>query len=205
MTIWFPWKRVAIGRRCVLFTLLLAFPVVGGLLWHLPTRRRHLRRLLYLFWPAPKYNTYKSAVEEDRYWAAAECYGRRLQRSDARFSGPTAEKQSRIPVVSSYTPALLPWYRQRRKKKSPEYYLSLRALCKWHRMVFPGPWHPSVSQAARMRESFAPEDRREIHRISRMLPDELVFGRTARWKPKYRAIWRKWLKKDRQVFVVFRS
>ncbi|KAJ6506398.1 hypothetical protein C8R47DRAFT_967378, partial [Mycena vitilis] len=151
----------------------------------------------------PKYNRYKNALEEDQYWAAAERYGHRLQRSDARFRGQTAEKQSRIPVVSSYTPALLPWHRQKRKKKSPEYYLSIRALCKWHRMVFPGPWHPSVSQAIRMRESFGPEDRREIHRISRMLPDELVSGRTARWQPKYQVIWKRWLKQDHQGFVVF--
>ncbi|KAJ7342605.1 hypothetical protein DFH08DRAFT_874601 [Mycena albidolilacea] len=162
---------------------------------------RFLRRLLVSLWPARKY----SPLQEDQYWAAAELYGRRLRSSDARFRGTRTAIENRIPVVTSYTPALLPWYRQRRRREAPEYYLSLRAVCKWHRMVFPGPWHPSVSQACRLRESFSPEDRREIHRISRMLPDELVFGKAAKWRPKYRNIWRKWLRRDRDVFVVFRG
>ncbi|KAJ6544320.1 hypothetical protein B0H19DRAFT_1034714 [Mycena capillaripes] len=154
------------------------------------------------FWPARKYSTYRSALQEDQYWAAAELYGRRLRSSDVRFGRARAVNEGRIPVVTSYTPALLPWYRQRRRKKSSEYYLSLRALCKWHRMVFAGQWHPSVSEASRMRESFSPDDRREIHRISRMLPDKSVFGRTAKWRPKYRDIWRKWLA-NREMDVVF--
>ncbi|KAJ7815987.1 hypothetical protein B0H14DRAFT_2374925 [Mycena olivaceomarginata] len=157
---------------------------------------RFLRRLLVSLWPARKYSPYGSPLQEDQYWAAAELYGRRLRSSD---------RANRIPVITSYTPALLPWYRQRRRRKAPEYYLSLRAVCKWHRMVFPGPWHPSVSQACRLRESFSPEDRREIHRISRMLPDELVFGKAAKWRPKYRNIWRKWLGRDRDAYVVFRG
>ncbi|KAJ7235292.1 hypothetical protein B0H12DRAFT_999837, partial [Mycena haematopus] len=148
-----------------------------------------------------KYSTYGSAWEEDQYWAAAELYGRRLRSSDARFGRATRAIEEHIPVVTSYVPALLPWYRQRGRKKSSEYHLSVRAFCKWHRMVFPGPWHPKVAQALRLRENFSPDDKREIHRISRMLPDELVFGMTAKWKPKYRNIWRKWLTREREPEV----
>ncbi|KAF8173883.1 hypothetical protein K438DRAFT_1940137 [Mycena galopus ATCC 62051] len=210
------WKRFIFGKRIVFVAvLLISTPVAARFLWHI--RPRALRRLLELLWPTRKYSTYGSALQEDQYWAAAELYGRRLRSSDARFGRLGRGKiENGIPVVTSYMPALLPWYRQRRRNKTPEYYLSLRAVCKWHRMVFPGPffgwylkakqkqWHPSVSQAFRLRESFSPEDKREIHRISRMLPDELVFGKMAKWKPKYRTIWRKWLaNKDREVYVVF--
>ncbi|KAJ7165644.1 hypothetical protein C8R43DRAFT_878323 [Mycena crocata] len=165
--------------------------------------KRALHSLL-LLWSAPKYKTYKNAREEDRYWAAAELYGRCLQCSDVRFAELKRVGGQQIPVVTSYAPALLPC-RQRRHRKCTEYHLSVRALCKWHRMVFPGPRHPSVSQASRLRERFSLEDRREIHRISRMIPDEKVFGgRERKWTPKYRDIWRKWLERDsREVNVVF--
>jgi len=37
-----------------------------------------------------------------------------------------------------------------------------------------------------------------------MVPDEQVFGKTARrWKPKYRDIWRKWLARDDRGMHVF--
>ncbi|KAJ6473157.1 hypothetical protein C8R45DRAFT_1012429 [Mycena sanguinolenta] len=194
------WKRLIFEKRILFAGVLLLSPVLVGFLWHLSPGI--LRRLQKPLWPRKKYSTYRSALEEDQYWAAAELYGRRLRSSDARLRGRGAS-EVRIPVVTSYVPALLPWYRQRRRKKSPDYYLSLRTLCKWHRMVFPGPWHPNIAQAVKMRASFSGDDKREIHRISRMLPDGLVFGKTAKWKPKYRNIWRKWLRKEREVNVVF--
>ncbi|KAJ7196983.1 hypothetical protein GGX14DRAFT_526491 [Mycena pura] len=202
MLIWILCKKFIARKGVVLATLLLVSPIIG-LLWQ--ARPRHtLGRLLDLLWPARSYTTYRTTQEVDRYWAAAEVYGRRLRSSDARFGGRRPEKASHIPAVTSYTPALLPYYRQRKRKKTTEYRLSLRAICKWHRMVFRGPWHPSIPQASRMRERFSAEDRGEIHRISRMIPDEMVFGREARkWKPKYRDIWRKWLARDHREFSVF--
>lgn len=154
MPTWIPWKvnvlletqsplmnrspqRFIFEKRILLVTLLLIPPIIGGFLWQM--KPSNLRRLLNSLLPAPKYDTYRSALQEEQYWAAAELYGRRLRSSDARFGGARAANEDRIPVVTSYVPALLPWYRQRRRKKSREYYLSLRALCKWHRMVFSGP------------------------------------------------------------------
>ncbi|KAJ7499870.1 hypothetical protein FB451DRAFT_1014815 [Mycena latifolia] len=155
-------------------------------------------------WSGRRHKTYRNALEEDRYWAAAEQHGRRLRSSDARFAGSAAIHKLGVPVVTSYSPALLPYYRQGGRKASPRYHLSLRALCKWHRMVFPGPRHPTITEASRLRSRFSPEDLREIHRISRMVPDEKVFGRApARWKPKYRDIWREWLEKDRGIHIFF--
>ncbi|KAJ6579629.1 hypothetical protein DFH09DRAFT_913132 [Mycena vulgaris] len=167
--------------------------------------RRTVCLLLDSLWPARKYRTYRNSLEEDEYWVAAELHGRRLRSSDARFAGSGAIHKLGIPVVTSYAPALLPYYRQGVRQTSPQYHLSLRALCKWHHMVFPGPLHPTVAQASRLRDKFSAEDLREIHRISRMVPDEKVFGRkSARWKPKYRDIWRKWLAgDDRGLHILF--
>ncbi|KAJ7476853.1 hypothetical protein B0H11DRAFT_1917279 [Mycena galericulata] len=205
MPICICWKRLPSGK--LLFaTLLLISPIAGRFLWN--KRLRHTLRLcLEFFLPSRKYDTYPNALEEAKYWAAAELHGRRLRSSDARFAGPKRAEEWRIPVVTSYTPALLPYYRQRRqsgRKQCPEYHLSVRAVCKWHRMVFRGPWHPTVAQASLMRQAFTNQDRREIHRISRMVPDEKVFGRRGGWRPKYHDIWMKWLARDdRPMLVVF--
>ncbi|KAJ7650984.1 hypothetical protein FB45DRAFT_889267 [Roridomyces roridus] len=183
--------RLAVGA------LLVASPLVLRFLWP---------RMRALIWPPKKYSTYPSALEEQRYWKAAKRHGLRLRSSDARYAGarPALAHVTDIPVVTSYAPALLPLYRQRCQKWSPKYHLSVRTLCKWHRMVFPGPWHPSAAEASRMRRAFGFEDQREIHRISRMLPDEKVFGREAKWRPRYREIWRKWLaRNDREMVIVF--
>ncbi|KAJ7683533.1 hypothetical protein B0H17DRAFT_1137661 [Mycena rosella] len=64
-----------------------------------------------------KYKTYGNSVEEDQYWAAAELHGRRLRSSDARFAGSKAIHRSGVPVVTSYSPALLPYYRQGARKR----------------------------------------------------------------------------------------
>ncbi|KAJ7071724.1 hypothetical protein B0H15DRAFT_870340 [Mycena belliarum] len=187
--------RVFTFKRLVFASLLLISPMIWRLLWR--NRPAALR-------PDRRYQKYNNADEEDRYWETAELHGRRLRSSDARFAGSECIRKKGFPVVTSYSPALLPYYRQGSKKVPRRYHLSLRSLCKWHRMVFPGPWHPTVSEASRLREKFSAEDLREIHRISRMVPDGKVFGRSAqRWKPKYREIWRKWLEGDRGVQLFF--
>ncbi|KAK7053737.1 hypothetical protein R3P38DRAFT_2601476 [Favolaschia claudopus] len=182
---------------------LLASPVLAGILWKLGAKAVH--RWRELCWQRRRYRTYRNTLEEDQYWVAAQKYGRLIRMSDARFVGTKGGRKYCLPLISSYTPALLPWYRQGRRKALSGYHLSLRALCKWHRMTFPGPWHPNISQASRIRQSFSPADLREVHRISRMEPDEAVFGKKARWKPKYRKIWRKWLASEREPSVVFQK
>nr|GAT51715.1 predicted protein [Mycena chlorophos] len=143
-------------------------------------------------------NTYRTREEQDAYWTAAERFGCRLRSSDAR--------RCLAPNFAPYIPALLPVYRKRIRTKNggSEYHLPLRTICKWHRMVFEGPWHPTIPQAARMREHLSIAAKREIHRIARMLPDERVFGvRAQGWTPRYRRIWRKWLEKSRDELGVF--
>ncbi|KAJ7039404.1 hypothetical protein C8F04DRAFT_996952 [Mycena alexandri] len=202
MPIWLSWKRVIFEKRGAYVSLLFIPPAIAAFIWL--RRSRHLCRFLKSLWPAKTYKTYRSALQEDQYWTTATMYGHRLQRSDARFSGSKGATESAIQVVTFYIPALLPRYRQKERKAMPEYFLSLRSLCKWHRMVFPGPGHPNISQASKLREGFSLEDRQEIHRISRMRSDELVFGAKAgKWKPKYRIIWRKWLtREDRKLCAI---
>ncbi|KAJ7174604.1 hypothetical protein C8R46DRAFT_1081385 [Mycena filopes] len=217
MPTWLAWNLRAIifPKRGVFRVSLLFIPLaIGGTTFFWLRRpafwlgrpARRLRRLLRVLCPASRrYRTYSTALEEDRYWKSATMYRRRLQRSDARFQGSGTAESPRIPVLlTSYMPALLPRYRENRRRAVDNYYLPLRALCKWHRMVFPGPRHPSISQAAMLRDGFSAGDRREIRRISRMLPDEEVFGAKARWRPKYRRIWREWLAREgRRGEVVF--
>ncbi|PBK72171.1 hypothetical protein ARMSODRAFT_953862 [Armillaria solidipes] len=63
-------------------------------------------------------------------------------------------------------------------------------------MVFPESLHhPTLSQAHRLKTCFSSLDRREMHRISRMLSDEVVFGTHRRWSSEYRTMWRLWMKK----------
>ncbi|KAJ7740584.1 hypothetical protein B0H16DRAFT_1324335 [Mycena metata] len=195
-------QRLIFERRGVFISLLFLPPTIAAFVCL--RRSTHLCRFWKSLWPAKKYKTYRSALQEDQYWSIATMYGRRLQRSDARFRGSRGPIEGRIPVVTSYVPALLPIYRRKERKAASEYFLSLRALCKWHRMVFPGSRHPNISQASKLREGFSPEDRQEIHRISRMCSDERVFGTKAKWEPKYMEIWRKWLMRDdRKLEVVF--
>ncbi|KAJ7166039.1 hypothetical protein C8R46DRAFT_1096935 [Mycena filopes] len=205
-------RAIIFPKRGVFRVSLLFIPLaIGGttFFW-LGKPSRRLRRFLRALCSASRrYRTYSTALEKDRYWKSATMYRRRLQRSDARFRGSGTAEPPTIPVLlTSYTPALLPRYREKESgsatSRESNYYLPLRALCKWHRMVFPGPRHPSISQAAMLRESFSAGDRREIRRISRMLPDEEVFGLKARWRPKYREIWREWLAREgRSAEVVF--
>ncbi|KAJ7775692.1 hypothetical protein DFH07DRAFT_799435 [Mycena maculata] len=201
------WRRLTAGKL-VFAVLVVISPIAARFLW-MKGPRHVLRPFLKFLRPSKKYRTYLNALEEAQYWAAAELHGRRLRSSDARFAGSRGGEKAHIPVITSYTPALLPYYRQVQRSGRnliPEYYLSLRSLCKWHRMVFPGPWHPTVAQASRMRQAFSVADLQEIHRISQMVPDEKVFGEKARWKPKYHGIWMGWLARDeRRMHVVFEA
>ncbi|KDR71071.1 hypothetical protein GALMADRAFT_803744 [Galerina marginata CBS 339.88] len=144
---------------------------------------------------------------EEKYWKRAERGQRELERSDARYidsSGiPVLDRTPQLPpLVMYYTPALPPTKQERLKKQKP-YYLSARSYCKWHRMVFPGSDHPTISQASRLRKMHDPEELRKIHRISRMIPDDQVFRpRNAEpipWSPRYQRKWLKWRVKRREV------
>ncbi|KAJ6615466.1 hypothetical protein B0H10DRAFT_2040593 [Mycena sp. CBHHK59/15] len=141
MPSWLSSKCFPLQRRTpvLLVTFVTVLVVAPIIVQNLPKSRarRDIYRWLRDVWRGRKHDIYQDALEEARYWAAAERYGRRLRTSDARFAGRRIE-QPKIPAVTYYTPALLPWYRQR-KPRSPEYFLSTRAFCKWHRMVFPGP------------------------------------------------------------------
>ncbi|KAJ7213255.1 hypothetical protein C8J57DRAFT_1397744 [Mycena rebaudengoi] len=178
---WISLKRITIDRR----GLLAAFIFISSIF--------------------KKYDTYRDLEQEARYWAAAEAHGKRLRPSDAKFAGSRGIRQPETPLVTYYTPAILPYYREGRRKFTPEYHLSLRAIFRWHRMVFRGPLHPTVSQAFQLRKSLSSEDRRELHRISRMLPDEKVFGPNASpWNPKYHKMWQEWLsRRDRGLVFAY--
>ncbi|GLB33146.1 hypothetical protein LshimejAT787_0100310 [Lyophyllum shimeji] len=149
---------------------------------------------------------YASPAEEERYWARAIQGQIWLSSSNARVKAD-AKLVTKIPLITSYTPALLPPYRVPRARNTAhdkEYYLSARTFCKWHRMVFPGPVYPTLQQASKLRQNFSNCERREMFRISRMLSDEVVFGRRYQWTPKYRDLWRKWRSERRpDVIVVF--
>ncbi|KAJ7066473.1 hypothetical protein C8F01DRAFT_1123402 [Mycena amicta] len=201
MLIWTFCRKIAANKNItVVMFLLFASPII---LWR-ATRANAARRVLGSLCRRRRYHTFRTPADEDAYWTAAETHRRYLRCSDARFVGSKKQPPG-ISAVTSYVPALLPSYRQRVKKVSSNYGLSLRTICKWHRMVFAGPWHPTISEASRMRERFSVQDRQEIHRISRMLPDEMVFGAKAKkWSRKYRDMWRKWLAStDSEVSIFF--
>lgn len=65
--------------------------------------------------------------------------------------------------------------------------------------------HPALKEAAKQIQYFSSRDRREIHRISRLVSDEEVFGDGARrWTPRYATMWKRWLEtKGPDVAVVF--
>ncbi|KAF8075730.1 hypothetical protein FPV67DRAFT_1776415 [Lyophyllum atratum] len=167
---------------------------------HLLCTRRFLSRTLR----RDDNTRYASPEEEQRYWASAIPAQRWLDSTSARARAH-AKLIKEIPLITSYTPALLPLYREPRGKvEEGEYYLSARAFCKWHRMVFPGPVHPTLQQAAKLRRNFSNRERREMFRISRMLADEVVFRRKYHWTPKYRDLWRRWrAEMEEEVVVVF--
>ncbi|KAK0455693.1 uncharacterized protein EV420DRAFT_1644473 [Desarmillaria tabescens] len=92
-----------------------------------------------------------------------------------------------------------------KETEATEYYLPSKAFCKWHRMVFPeSPNHPTLSQARTLKKYFSSLDRREMHRISRLLSDEEVFGTYKRWSSEYRTMWKLWIeRKGTDLAIVF--
>ncbi|TFK45504.1 hypothetical protein OE88DRAFT_1213597 [Heliocybe sulcata] len=149
------------------------------------------------------YSKYRDIHEEARYWRSA----RRLQR---HLGNSNSLALSTIPVVLYYTPPLPPPSHGTATKdpETTESPLSPKSFCKWHRMVFKGPLHPTLKQAKSQIKNYSSRDRRMIYRISRMLSDEEVFGscgRRTRWSPEYQEMWRVWLeRKGPDVAIVFR-
>ncbi|ETW84666.1 hypothetical protein HETIRDRAFT_425924 [Heterobasidion irregulare TC 32-1] len=155
--------------------------------------------------PLPLHAKYASPADEQKYWAAAARGQRALAPSDAR-----ARDAPQIPLVLSYVPRLLPPYRTRTRTRAhtdaerAEYALPPAAFRKWHRMVFPGKNHPSLKRAAVLLKRYSSRDRREMHRIARLLPDAAVFGASFRWTPVYRDMWTRWLDaKGPDIAIVF--
>ena len=102
-------------------------------------------------------DTYATPRAEAKYWRVAGRYRRRLYSGNSTTSIPSKTSTSlwdapAIPLVTYYTPRLLPLYRDRScggKRTSREMdtdaqegWISPRTFCKWHRMVF----QDSVSQ-----------------------------------------------------------
>ncbi|KAI0643585.1 hypothetical protein C8Q79DRAFT_143059 [Trametes meyenii] len=146
------------------------------------------------------YARYRSVEEEQEYWRSAERCRKAYQASNA-----TATPEE-VPLVKYYTPKLPPLYRERveRDPEEAEYPLSPKAFCKWHRMVFRGPLHPSLKEAAQQIRYYSSRDRREIHRMSRLLSDEEAFWRKIPWTTRYAVMWKKWLNtKGPDVAIVF--
>ncbi|KAH9927869.1 hypothetical protein B0H21DRAFT_125479 [Amylocystis lapponica] len=141
-----------------------------------------------------------SAEEEETYWREAEQYRKILEPSDSRAT-PHA-----VPLVRYYVPRLLPEYRSPRRDdaEASEYHLSAKTFCKWHRMVFRGPLHPTLKQAEKLIENYSSRDRQQMHSISRMQTDMEVFARTVPWTPRFRDMWKRWLDtKGVDVAIVF--
>ncbi|KAI0352799.1 hypothetical protein OH77DRAFT_1497802 [Trametes cingulata] len=146
------------------------------------------------------YKTYQTLEDEAGYWRASERTRQAYQASDANTT-PVG-----VPLVRYYVPRLPPAYREKvhADSEAREYYLSPRVFCKWHRMVFRGPMHPTLQEAAKQIRYYSTRDRREIYRISRLLTDEAVFCRKWRWTMRYAAMWKQWLdSKGPDVAIVF--
>ncbi|KAI0676649.1 hypothetical protein C8Q78DRAFT_998771 [Trametes maxima] len=146
------------------------------------------------------YTRYRNVEEEEEYWRSAERCRRAYRASDA------SSVPEEVPLVRYYTPKLPPLYREKVEKdpEEAEYQLSPKAFCKWHRMVFRGPLHPSLKDAAQQIRYYSSRDRREIYRISRLLSDDGVFRRKTPWTTRYAVMWKKWLDtKGPDVAIVF--
>ncbi|KAG1731979.1 uncharacterized protein EDB91DRAFT_702185 [Suillus paluster] len=160
-------------------------------------------RLLFPLPVRSRYESFPTLEAETKYWCIAARYRRHLAQSNARRP---PHETSEIPLVSYYTPRLLPQYRDVRysDEESGAYSISAKTFCKWHRMVFRGSHHPTLSQAAARIKYHSYRDLREIHRIARLLPDEEVFRVRRPWSQKYSKIWKQWLNnKGPDVVIVF--
>ncbi|TFK84388.1 hypothetical protein K466DRAFT_647246 [Polyporus arcularius HHB13444] len=145
---------------------------------------------------------YWRPAREDEYWRSSARMREALRASDAGRDG------SDVPLVRYYTPKLLPAYRDHDEveedPEAREVYVAPRAFCKWHRMVFRGPMHPTLKEAQEQIRYYSSRDRREILRISRLLCDEQVFRKRRTWTPHFARTWRDWLnRKGPDVAIVF--
>ncbi|OAX41103.1 hypothetical protein K503DRAFT_686129, partial [Rhizopogon vinicolor AM-OR11-026] len=150
-----------------------------------------------------RYETFPSPEEEAKYWCISARYRRHLAHSSARRP---PHETSEIPLVTYYTPRLLPQYRDVRycDQESGEFIISARTFCKWHRMVFRGSRHPTLAQATQRMKYHSHRDLREIQRIARLLSDEEVFRIHQLWSPKYSKMWKQWLdNKGPDIAIVF--
>ncbi|KAI0717545.1 hypothetical protein C8T65DRAFT_640920 [Cerioporus squamosus] len=104
-----------------------------------------------------------------------------------RDGGDGEEGGSGVPLVRYYTPRLLPAYRDEVEEdpEAREFCLTLRAFCKWHRMVFPGPMHPTLKEAREQIKYYSSRDRREMLRICRLVSDDQVFRKRSPWTPRF--------------------
>lgn len=158
-------------------------------------------RLLFPFPTRPRCGTFPTLEAEAKYWRIAARYRRHLAQSSARRPPHEA---SEIPLVTYYTPCLLPQYRDVRhpNEGSGEFSISAKTFCKWHRMVFRGSRHPTLAQAAVRMKYHSHRDLKEMQRIARLLPDEQVLRRP--WSPKYSNLWKQWLdNKGPDIVIVF--
>lgn len=63
--------------------------------------------------------------------------------------------------------------------------------------------HPTIREAPEQIRYYSSRDRREMHRISRLLPDSKVFGREG-GHTGYSEMWRTWLdSKGVDIAIVF--
>ncbi|KAK0490275.1 hypothetical protein IW261DRAFT_1431207 [Armillaria novae-zelandiae] len=182
---------------------------IWTILWHIwgATLGCHRRK--------NSHGTYANEREEQAYWESAMRWNLCLQTSGAM-------KDWSIPVITSYTPAPPAPASQESETEATEYYLPPKAFCKWYRMVFPESpvrrvdsalldisdsitqHYPTLSQAQRLKTRFSSLDRREMHRISRILSDEVVFGTHRRWGSEYRTMWKLWIeRKGTDMTIVF--
>lgn len=158
----------------------------------------------------PAYSKYQDRDEEEKYWQSAFRLKTCLGMARARHGGQSC---SEIPLVMYYSPPLPPMGEnrglRRRDPEATEYPLSPKAFCKWHRMVFRGPLHPTLKEAKKQIKNYSSRDRQQIFKISRMLSDEEVFGmygKRVEWCPRYQTMWKEWLQnKGPDVAIVFRA
>ncbi|KAF9070895.1 hypothetical protein BDP27DRAFT_1362333 [Rhodocollybia butyracea] len=160
---------------------------------------RNLCRVLYrqrwhLLTPSQPPTTYPTKEAEQRYWDSAERFRRKLQSSDARFHSNSKpilinEYENRIPMISSFQPALPPlgnprksanvrieWNQNRDASRPYEYYyLPTKAFSKWHRMTYPDQAPLDRLYAERLKSTYNNDEKREIHRISRLISNKKAF------------------------------
>ncbi|KAH7903244.1 hypothetical protein BJ138DRAFT_1168400 [Hygrophoropsis aurantiaca] len=152
------------------------------------------------------YATYTTTRDEARYWRTSARHRRLIDASDARTATNSSSTLTSIPLVTYYTPRLLPSYRDCTASVSDtfEFRISARIFCKWHRMVFRGPLHPTLTQAASLMKYHSPRDLREIHRIAHLLPDAEVFNPLYKRTNRYKRMWKDWLeRKGPDLTIVF--